>query len=89
MASLNETSRTERRYLVQTYDRSPVVLRASRGEPIDPFANAPNHGGTGQQLSPAHATKTEREPERVARPHHSPDPGVGYIAVAAFAKAIV
>lgn len=31
-------------------DRSPVVLRASRGEPIDPFANAPNHGGAGQHL---------------------------------------
>lgn len=31
-------------------DRSPVVLRASRGEAIDPFANAPNHGGAGQHL---------------------------------------
>lgn len=29
-------------------DRSPVVLAAVRGEPIDPFANAPNHGGRGQ-----------------------------------------
>jgi hypothetical protein len=31
-------------------DRSPVVLRASRGEDFDPFANAPNHGGVGQHV---------------------------------------
>lgn len=29
-------------------DRSPVVLRAIRGELIDPMANAPNHKGAGQ-----------------------------------------
>ncbi|MFM9994444.1 MAG: hypothetical protein ACKVU4_01440 [Phycisphaerales bacterium] len=29
-------------------DRSPVVLAAVRGQPIDPFANSPNHGGRGQ-----------------------------------------
>lgn len=29
-------------------DRSPVVLAAVRGRFIDPFANAPNHGGAGQ-----------------------------------------
>jgi len=31
-------------------DRSPVILRAIRGEQIDPFANAPNHRGVGQHL---------------------------------------
>lgn len=31
-------------------DRSPVVLRAVRGEPIDPMANAPNHGSQGQHV---------------------------------------
>lgn len=31
-------------------DRSPVILRAFRGEPIDPHANAPNHRGAGQHL---------------------------------------
>lgn len=31
-------------------DRSPVVLRAIRGEAIDPFANAPNHRGAGQHM---------------------------------------
>lgn len=31
-------------------DRSPVILRAIRGEFIDPFANAPNHRGAGQHL---------------------------------------
>ncbi|MGH7245137.1 MAG: hypothetical protein ACREJD_17110 [Phycisphaerales bacterium] len=29
-------------------DRSPVVLRAKAGQPIDPMENSPNHGGTGQ-----------------------------------------
>lgn len=36
--------------LVVLADRSPVVLRAVRGERIDPSANAPNHRGSGQQL---------------------------------------
>jgi hypothetical protein len=36
--------------MVVLADRSPVVLRAVRGEPIDPFANAPNHRGAGQHL---------------------------------------
>lgn len=31
-------------------DRSPVVARAVRGEMIDPFANALNHGGAGQHV---------------------------------------
>jgi len=31
-------------------DRSPVVIRASRGEPIIPEANSPNHGGEGQHV---------------------------------------
>lgn len=31
-------------------DRSPVILRAIRGEPIDPWANSPNHGGRGQHV---------------------------------------
>lgn len=31
-------------------DRSPVVPRAVRGEMIDPFANALNHGGAGQHV---------------------------------------
>ena len=31
-------------------DRSPVVLRAARGEAVDPEANSPNHGGEGQHL---------------------------------------
>lgn len=31
-------------------DRSPVVLRAVRGERPDPMANAPNHQGAGQHL---------------------------------------
>ncbi|MBX3377492.1 MAG: hypothetical protein KF678_10875 [Phycisphaeraceae bacterium] len=29
-------------------DRSPVVLRAFHGEPVDPFTNAPNHACQGQ-----------------------------------------
>jgi hypothetical protein len=31
-------------------DRSPVVVRALRGEPIDPFANSLNHSGSGQNV---------------------------------------
>lgn len=31
-------------------DRSPVILRAVRGEPIDPWANSPNHSGRGQHV---------------------------------------
>lgn len=31
-------------------DRSPVILRAIRGEPIDPWANSPNHDGRGQHV---------------------------------------
>ena len=31
-------------------DRSPVVLRAATGQPIDPWANSPNHSGRGQYL---------------------------------------
>lgn len=31
-------------------DRSPVILRAIRGEPIDPWANSPNHNGRGQHV---------------------------------------
>lgn len=31
-------------------DRSPVVLRIVRGEPIQPEANSPNHGSRGQHL---------------------------------------
>jgi hypothetical protein len=31
-------------------DRSPVVLRAVRGEMINPLANAPNHRGAGQHV---------------------------------------
>ena len=31
-------------------DRSPVILRAVRGEPIDPWANSPNHDGRGQHV---------------------------------------
>jgi len=29
-------------------DRSPVILRAVKGRPIDPVENSPNHGGRGQ-----------------------------------------
>jgi len=31
-------------------DRSPVVVRALRNEPIDPFANSLNHAGIGQNI---------------------------------------
>ncbi|MDX9912348.1 MAG: hypothetical protein RBS39_11010 [Phycisphaerales bacterium] len=31
-------------------DHSPVVLKAVRGEAIEPLANSPNHGGTGQYV---------------------------------------
>jgi hypothetical protein len=31
-------------------DRSPVVLRSVRNQPIDPFANAPNHRSRGEHL---------------------------------------
>lgn len=31
-------------------DRSPVVLRATRGQTINPLENSPNHGGSGQWL---------------------------------------
>jgi len=31
-------------------DRSPVVLRAYRGERVDPEANSPNHNGKGQHM---------------------------------------
>lgn len=31
-------------------DRSPVILRAIRAEPIDPWANSPNHRGRGQHV---------------------------------------
>jgi hypothetical protein len=29
-------------------DRSPVILKAYMGRPIDPIENSPNHGGRGQ-----------------------------------------
>lgn len=31
-------------------DRSPVVLRAVKGQPINPWENSPNHGGRGQTV---------------------------------------
>ncbi|MCC6661259.1 MAG: hypothetical protein IT437_10280 [Phycisphaerales bacterium] len=31
-------------------DRSPVIIRLARGEPADPYANAPNHRSAGQHL---------------------------------------
>lgn len=31
-------------------DRSPVVLRAVRGEVIDPWENSPNHAGRGEEI---------------------------------------
>ena len=31
-------------------DRSPVVLRAIAGNPVDPLENSPNHGGRGQHV---------------------------------------
>ena len=31
-------------------DRSPVILRVARGEPINPDANSPNHRGEGQHV---------------------------------------
>lgn len=31
-------------------DRSPVVLKAFRHEPVNPMANSPNHGGEGQHM---------------------------------------
>lgn len=36
--------------IVLMADRSPVVLRAMRGESIDPDAVSPNHGGRGQHV---------------------------------------
>lgn len=36
--------------VVVAVDRSPVVLRAVRGEWIDPFENSPNHKGRGQVM---------------------------------------
>jgi hypothetical protein len=35
---------------VVSADRSPVVLRAVRGQLMDPFANSPNHQGAGQHV---------------------------------------
>lgn len=37
------------RFVVMT-DRSPVVLRAIAGNPINPYENSPNHGGRGQHV---------------------------------------
>lgn len=34
--------------MIVLVDRSPVVLRAVRGERFDPMENSPNHGGRGQ-----------------------------------------
>ena len=31
-------------------DRSPVTLKIAAGDPADPFANSPNHGGRGQHV---------------------------------------
>lgn len=36
--------------VVLVSDRSPVVLRAIRGEWINPYENSPNHGGRGQNV---------------------------------------
>ena len=31
-------------------DRSPVILAAATGQPVDPFADSPNHGARGQHV---------------------------------------
>lgn len=42
--------RWARRSLVILADRSPVIVKAYRRQPIDPFENSPNHGGQGQHV---------------------------------------
>lgn len=45
-------------------DRSPIVLQSVRGEPIDPFANAPSHRSAGQHvLHNDGSASWERSPE--------------------------
>lgn len=36
--------------LVILADRSPVILRAMRRQPVDPYENSPNHSGQGQAI---------------------------------------
>jgi hypothetical protein len=52
-------------------DRSPAVLRAVRGEPLDPRENSPNHRGTGQ-----HALYTDGSSEWMPESHMKTDGGV-------------
>lgn len=42
--------RWAKRGLVILTDRSPVILKAYQGLPIDPFENSPNHDGRGQHI---------------------------------------
>ena len=42
--------RWAKRGLVILTDRSPVILKAYQGLPIDPFENSPNHDGRGQHV---------------------------------------
>ena len=42
-------------------DHSPVVLKAVRGEAIEPLANSPNHGGVGQYVLFADGTARWQE----------------------------
>ncbi len=45
-----EDDRWARRGVVTLTDRSPVILKAYQGLPIDPFENSPNHNGRGQHI---------------------------------------
>jgi hypothetical protein len=40
---------TDARVVILT-DRSPVVLRAARGQAVNPWENSPNHGRHGQKV---------------------------------------
>jgi hypothetical protein len=63
-------------------DRSPVVLRAIRGEQFDSGANAPNHRGEGPAHAPQrwqrevgqHPGPAQRRQHLVAAGHRNPDP---------------